>query len=120
MVRKSSFIIGLGLALLWAIGLGVRPHATLLWFDAVAAIIAFAISGLIDESGEHNPANALGPALLGLGLAVVWVVGMASSQPAWAAWLNFPFAVACLAVAVMAVGTRHVEITSRAWSRSRA
>jgi hypothetical protein len=119
MVRKSSFIIGLGLALLWAVGLGLRPHATLLWFDALAAVIAFSIAALVDESGEHNPANAFAPALLGLGLAVVWIIGMASSQPAWAAWLNFPFAVACLALAVMAVGTRHVEVGNRAWIRSR-
>jgi len=117
MVRKSSYVIGLGLALLWAVGLGLRPHATLLWFDAVAALIAFAIGGLVDETGEHNPANAFGPAMLGLGLAALWIVGIASSQPSWAAWLNFPFAVACLAVAVMAVGTRHVEITSHARAR---
>src|ERR1043165_8687757 len=98
MVRKSSYIIGLGLALLWGIGLRVQPHATLLWFDAVGAVVAFAIGGLVDDTAQHNPANAFGPALLGLGLAVVWIVGVASSQPAWAAWLNFAFAVACLAV----------------------
>ena len=114
MVRKSSYIIGLGLALLWGIGLRVQPHATLLWFDAVGAVVAFAIGTLIEETAEHKQANAFGPALLGLGLAVVWIVGVASSQPAWAAWLNFAFAVACLAVAVMAVGTRHGEARSRA------
>jgi hypothetical protein len=112
MVRKSSYVIGLGLALLWVIGLGVNRHATLLWFDAVAAIIAFGIGSLVDETGEHNPANAFGPAMLGLGLAALWIVGIASSQPAWVAWLNFPFAVACLAVAVTAVGTRHVAVRS--------
>jgi hypothetical protein len=102
MVRRSSFIIGLGLALLWWIGLSLNHNATLLWFDAVGAVLAFAIGGLVDDTVEHNPAYAFGPAILGLGLAVVWIVGMASSQPRWAAWLNFPFAVASLAVAVMA------------------
>ena len=114
MVRKSSYIIGLGLALLWGIGLAVRPQATLLWFDAVAAVVAFGIGALVDETGEHNSANAFGPAMLGLGLATLWIVGVANSQPAWVAWLNFLFAVASLAVAVMAVGTRHVEARSRA------
>jgi hypothetical protein len=114
MVRKSSWLIGLGLALLWWIGLSLRPNATLLWFDAVAAVVAFAIGGLVDDTVEHNPGNALGPAILGLGLAAVWIIGIASRQPAWAAWANFPFAVACLAVAVMTVGSRHVEITSHA------
>src|SRR6478735_1558479 len=55
MVRKSSFVIGLGLALLWAIGLGLNGHATMLWFNAVAAIVAFGIAGLVDErtTGPH-------------------------------------------------------------------
>jgi hypothetical protein len=114
MVRRSSFLIGLGLALFWWIGLSLNASATLLWFDAVGAVVAFAIGGLVDDTVERNPANALGPALLGIGLAAVWIAGLASVQPAWVAWLNFVFAVACLAVAVMAVGTRRVEVTSHA------
>ena len=115
MVRKSSFVIGLGLALFWWIGLSVNHNATLLWFDAVAAVIAFGIGGLVDDTVEPNPSAALGPGILGLGLAVIWIVGMASSQPAWVAWLNLPFAVACLAVAVLAAGAhRRVELHSHA------
>jgi len=114
MVRRSSFVIGLGLALLWGIGLRLSPHASMLWFDAVAAVIAFSIGLLVDDTVEHDPGNALAPAMLGLGLAALWVVGIASRQPAWVAWVQFPFAVACLAVAVMTAGTRQVEIRSRA------
>ena len=114
MVRRSSFIIGLGLALLWAIGLRLSPHASMLWFDVVAAVIAFSIAVLVDDTVEHATGNALGPALLGLGLAALWIIGVASRQPTWVAWVQFPFAVACLAVAVMSAGTRHVEIGSRA------
>jgi hypothetical protein len=114
MVRKSSFLIGLGLALFWWIGLSLNPNATLLWFDAVAAVVAFGIGGLVDDTAEHKPANALGPAVLGLGLAVLWIVGIASRQPAWVSWLNFPFAVACLAVAVMAAGRGRAEVASHA------
>src|SRR5688572_22661223 len=108
MVRKSSFLIGLGLALFWWIGLSLNASATLLWFDAVAAVIAFAIGGLVDDTvgGEPNPANALGPALLGLGLTALWIAGLATGAPAWVSWPNFAFAVACLAVAVMALGSR--------------
>jgi NO-binding membrane sensor protein with MHYT domain len=110
MVRRSSFIIGLGLALLWWIGLSLNPNATLLWFDAVGAVLAFAIGGLVDDTIERDPAHAFGPAVLGLGLAAVWIIGMASSQPRWAAWFNFVFAVASLAVAVRAAaaGRRYV------------
>ena len=117
MVRKSSFVIGLGLALLWAIGLGLNGHATMLWFNAVAAIVAFGIAGLVDER-EHNPANAFGPGLLGLGLAVLWVVGVASHEPRWVSWLNFLFAIACFAVAIMAVSGRQVHIHGHRHARA--
>ena len=49
---------------------------------------------------ERNPSRAFGPALLGLGLGVAWVVGIAGGQPGWASWLNFLFAVAFLGVAI--------------------
>ena len=111
MVRRSSLIIGVGLALLWAIGLGLDRHASLLWFDAVAAVIAFGIAGLVQD--EHNPASSFGPAMLGLGLAALWIVGIASRQPTWAVWAQLPFAVACLAVAAMTASGRQVEIKSR-------
>ena len=114
MVRRSSFVIGLGLALLWGIGLRLSPHASMLWFDAVAAVIAFSIAVLVDDTVEHDPANAFGPALLGLGLAALWIVGVASRQPAWVAWVHFRSRSPASAVAVMTAGTRHVEVGSRA------
>jgi|SRR6478752_1896922 len=117
MVRKSSFVIGLGLALFWAIGLGLNPHATMLWFSAVAAIFAFTIASVADET-EHRPANALGPGLLGLGLAVLWIVGVASRAPGWVSWLNFLFAIASFAVAAMAVSGRQIHIHGHSHARA--
>jgi hypothetical protein len=113
MVRRASYVIGLGLALFWWIGLSLHTGVTLLWFNAVGAVIAFAIGGLVDDTIESNPANALAPALLGLGLAVLWIVGIASRQPLWFTWLNFAFAAACLVVAVMTLSSRRVELGSR-------
>jgi hypothetical protein len=113
MVRKSSFLIGLGLALLWWIGLSLNHSVTMLWFDAIGAVVAFAIGGLIDDSVEHKPANAFGPAALGLGLAAVWIAGIATRQPIWFTWLNFLAAAACLAVAVMTASSRRVELRRR-------
>lgn len=115
MVRRSSFIIGLGLALLWWIGLSLNHNATLLWFDAVGAVLAFGIGGLVDDTVERKPSYALGPAMLGLGLAVVWIAGMASSQPRWVPWFNLLFAVASLAVAVRAAAAgRRYQVARRA------
>jgi hypothetical protein len=114
MVRRGSFLIGLGLALFWWIGLSVNHNATLLWFDALGAVVAFAIGGLIDDTVEANPGNALGPALLGLGLAAVWIAALASRQPWWVAWLNFLFAAASFAVAILAMGARRFGFAQHA------
>ena len=113
MVRRGSWVLGLGLALFWWIGLSLNHSATILWFNAIGAVVAFAIGGLVDDT-EHNPANAFGPGMLGLGLAAVWIVSIATREPAWITWLNFLFAVACLAVAVLALGQRRIEVHSRA------
>ena len=114
MVRRASFIIGLGLALFWWIGISLDHNATLLWFNAVGAVVAFAIGGLVDDTVVHNPANAFGPGMLGLGLTALWIASIASRQPFWLTWLNFLFAAASLAVAVMALGQGRIEARSRA------
>ncbi len=101
MVRKSCFVLGAGLAILWWVGLSKNHTATLLWFDAVAAVLSFGMAALVDEP-ERKPSRALGPAVLGLGLAAVWIAGMAADQPIWATWLNFAFALAYMGVAAAA------------------
>ncbi len=116
MVRKSCFVLGAGLAILWWVGLSKNHTATLLWFDAVAAVLSFGMAGLIEDA-EQKPSRALGPAVLGLGLAAVWLGGLASGQPIWASWLNFVFALAYIGVAtatVMEMRWAHTHRYSRA------
>ncbi len=116
MVRKSCFVLGAGLAILWWVGLSKDRAATLLWFDAVAAVLSFGMAALLQEP-ERNPSRPLGPAVVGLGLAAVWIGGMASGQPIWASWLNFAFALAYMGVATAAaLETRwaHTHSYSRA------
>jgi hypothetical protein len=106
MVRKSCFVLGVGLAILWWVGLSQNQSATVLWFDAVAAVLSFGMAALIDDP-QPRPSHAMAPAVLGLGLAGVWIGGMAAHQPVWASWLNFAFAVAFMGVATSAaLGTR--------------
>lgn len=102
MVRKSCFILGIALGAFWWIGLSENQGATLLWFNAVAAVMSFATAALIPEP-ERSPSRAFAPGLIGLGLAAVWLGGMAYGQPVWVSWLNFVFALAFLGVAVAAV-----------------
>lgn len=111
MVRKSCFILGVGLAILWWVGLSENKAATVLWFDAVAAVLSFGMAALLEEP-ERNPSRALGPAILGLGLAAVWIAALSGHQPVWATWFNFVFAAAFLGVATSAVlGTRWAHTT---------
>ncbi|HSS38183.1 MAG TPA: hypothetical protein VLT58_05390 [Polyangia bacterium] len=44
MVRKSCFVLGIGLAILWWVGLSENQSATVLWFDAVAAVLSFGMA----------------------------------------------------------------------------
>ena len=109
MVRKGSFLIGAGLALMWWIGLSLDSSAKILWFDAVGAVLAFGIGGLVDDSVERRQSYAAGPAVLGVGLAAVWILGMAFRQPFWVNWMNFLFAACSLGLAIAAGSKRHVE-----------
>lgn len=120
MVRKSCFVLGIALGIFWWIGLSMNQAASALWFDAIAAVLAFGTAALLSEP-ERNPSRAFGPALIGIGLAIVWIASLAGGQPAWASWLNFTFAVAFLGVAVLAVTERRlVRVQHRAGGRSRA
>ncbi|HVV50804.1 MAG TPA: hypothetical protein VHO06_14155 [Polyangia bacterium] len=111
MVRKSCFILGIALGIFWWVGLSENQGATVLWFDAVAAVLAFGTAALVSDP-EHNPGRLGGPIILGLGLAVLWIVGMSTGQPVWANWLNFVFGVAFLALAVAAaLQPRMVHVT---------
>jgi hypothetical protein len=101
MVRNSCFILGIALGIFWWVGLSRNAGATVLWFDAVAAVLAFGTAALVSEP-EHNPSRLGGPVVIGLGLAVLWIVGMSVGQPPWANWLNFVFAMSFLGVAVAA------------------
>ena len=106
MLRKSLLLLGLAMAILWWFGLSRDHSATVLWFNAVAAVLSFGAAGLLDEPDEQ-PSAAIVPALLGLGLGAVFAVGNARGQPAWANWLNFVLALCYLGVAIAAtVGVR--------------
>ncbi|HVZ86004.1 MAG TPA: hypothetical protein VHG72_03495 [Polyangia bacterium] len=99
MVRNSCFILGIVLGVFWWVGLSQNHNATVLWFNAVAAVLSFGVAALLPDP-ERSPSRAAGPAILGLGLAVLWIVGMAGGQPAWANWINFVLAVAYMGVAL--------------------
>ena len=113
MVRKGVVILGIGLALLAAIGLAVDRQAHLLWFDVLAAVLSIGEVGLINERDLAAAAGA-GPAVIAVGLTAVWIVGLASHQPAWTVWANFAFACAYLLLAIAAAARGHRRVARQA------
>jgi hypothetical protein len=101
MLRKSLLLLGLAMAILWWIGLSQDRGATVLWFNAVGAVLSFGCAGLVDEPDEQ-PSAAIVPALFGLAFGAVFAFSLARGQPAWATWLNLLFALCYLGVAVAA------------------
>jgi hypothetical protein len=99
MIRRGSIVLGVALLFLWAIGLRADDRAVILWFDLVAAVLAFGVAALENED-ELGATRGLGPAVVGLGLAAVWIGSLATGQPRWAAWANFILACAFLGLAI--------------------
>jgi hypothetical protein len=117
MVRKGVVVLGVALALLCALGLAADRRAVLLWFDAVAAVLSFGAAGLVRER-ELGASRGGGPAVLGLGLGVLWAVGLAARQQPWAVWANFALACAYLVLAIAAATRGHRQAAQRAHARS--
>jgi len=113
MVRTWLIILGFALALLWLLGLAADRSVTLLWFDAVAAVLSFTQAALIHEQ-DLGATRGGGPALLGLGLAAVWIAGLAMREPPWAVWANFALACGYLGLAIAAAASREREVSGHA------
>jgi len=99
MVRLGCIALGGALAALWALGLWADRSATILWFDAVFALLAFSVAAL-EREDELGASRGGAPALLALGLGIVAIVGLAAGQPRWAVWANFLAAFGALAIAI--------------------
>jgi hypothetical protein len=117
MLRKGMLVLGLALGLLAALGLHFDHRATLLWFGVIAAVLSVGETAIIRER-ELGATRGIGPGLIGLGLAAVWIVGLhagrrsASPSPSWAAWATFVFACAYLGLGIAAArqGRRRTSV----------
>ena len=105
MVRTYSFLLGIGLAILWLGGITSAAPRWYSWLDALAAICAF--GGATIAASVTPRILVAGPAALSLGLFGLWIVGLAAHVPPWQAWWTFVFAVAfALVTASAAFGRR--------------
>lgn len=96
MLRRISAVLGIGLVILWIVGLG-SPEAErwLVWLDGAAALCAFGIAGMAPEVSTR--ASRVGSTFaLSAGLYALWIIGLATDATRWMCWWNFAFACAFL------------------------
>ena len=107
MFRAISFVLGLGLVLLWLAGLSSHASAWLTWLDGLAALIAIAGAAALVEF--HRGGTA-GTGLLALGLFILWIIGLATGATLWLSWWTFAFACAFVVVTGASMsGTVHLR-----------
>ncbi len=104
MTKGLTVILGIGLIILWIVGLGdpVAP-GWLTWLDGVAGLCAFGIAGAMAPASTRGVRMG-GPILLAIGLYALWVIGLATHAVPWLKWWTFAFADAFLLVGIGATG----------------
>lgn len=99
MVRGISVVLGVGLVVLWILGLSQHATGWMTWLDGLAALIAFAIAAGV-TSELSRTAAATGPVALAIGLGVLWLIGLGTHAALWLTWWTFAFGVAFLLVGI--------------------
>jgi hypothetical protein len=105
MVRGTAIVLGIGLVILWLVGLNEGAALWLTWLNGVAALVAFTIGAAANDESASALSVAGGPIGLSLGLYVLWVVGLATHAETWLCWWTFVFACAFLAIGVFSTTT---------------
>ena len=113
-LRKGLLILGGALALLSILGLVADRQATILWFDAMAAILAIGGAFIVEDEHALGISRGAAPAVIGLGLIAVFIVGRASHQVSWAVWLTFLLGLASLVLGSALTLRSHHEMQTHA------
>ena len=100
MMRIWSIIFGIGLIVLWLVGMN-SPEAApwLMWLDGLAGVAAFILAGLAAGAVGRRVA-AGGPVGLASALFLMWIVGLITRAAPWQSWWTFVFACAFLLLGV--------------------
>lgn len=103
MSRVNAIVLGIGLAVLWIVGLALNATPWLTWLNGVAALCSFGIAALV---APDTPAarQSVPPILAALGLFAMWIIGLATRSTEWLVWLTFVAGCAYVLDAVAIVG----------------
>ncbi|MEO5970632.1 MAG: hypothetical protein ABIQ95_11950 [Bdellovibrionia bacterium] len=101
MLRKYSTILGIGLLMLWAVGLGSPgTYPWMTWLVGIAALCSFGIAAFTPTYASRN--TKMGESvLLATGLFLLWVVGLVNGVAPWMAWWTFAFACVYLLLGIV-------------------
>src|SRR5690348_8906502 len=99
MFRGVSVVLGVGLIILWIVGLSAHATLWLSWLDGVAGLVAILL-GIAAVPVAR--AGVAGWGLMAFGLFILWIVGLAAHGPGWLAWWTFAFACAFIVLAAAA------------------
>lgn len=108
MLRASLCALGVTMVLLWMVGVVDGATTWMTWLDGVAGVLTFLLVPVTRPSTGPIGA-AVGPALLGSGLVVVFIVGLATHASAWLTWFNLAFGAGYLMFAAFAFAVRATE-----------
>jgi hypothetical protein len=101
MARVGSVVLGVGLVVLWIVGMNHFATAWLTWMDGMAGLISFVIAALIP--GETGRSSAGAPSVVGVGLVALWLVALGTDATNWLAWWTLGFGCAYLLVSIASV-----------------
>jgi hypothetical protein len=94
-MRAGLVILGLGLVILWIVGLSEHATPWLDWLLLLGALLSFSTAGVtsLGRAAERRGFALAGPFTLSVGLLILWIIGLATGATAWLAWWTFAFAI---------------------------
>jgi hypothetical protein len=100
MLKAISGLLGVGLIILWIVGLAQHATPWLTWLDVVGALFSLAIAAGAGPAVERA-FRAGAPIALGVGLAILWIIALATHATAWLSWWTFGFACAFIILGIV-------------------
>jgi hypothetical protein len=100
-MRPLSIVCGIGLVILWLVGLGSATSAPwLTWLNALGAIMSFVVASSVQtRTAAIN--TAVGTSI---GLFALWIIGLSTDGLAYQNWWTFVFACLMGVAALLGVG----------------
>jgi len=108
MLRASLTALGFSLLLLFVVGVVDDATWWLTWADGVAGVLTLLLVA-VTRPRSSPIAASIGPGLLGLALAALFIVGLGTHASAWLVWFTAAFAAGQLLFAAFAFFVQAVD-----------